>query len=97
MISDERLLSTILLYGKPPVRVRGSCTQKNGYWVNVAKGVAGKDLVSFNYVKCVYSRWKRDTEMQNRVESLMLGIVYIKFIVKILCFFPLKILLHIRK
>ncbi len=63
-----------MLFGEPPVKSRGTCTAREGYWVKVAKSISGNSKVSFLFVKSVYSKWvKNHDDIQRRVHNLLDG------------------------
>ena len=50
------------------MKVRGSCTSEEGYWIKVAKSMSGKGKVSNLFVKSVYNKWiKNHDDIQGRV------------------------------
>ena len=63
------MINAIKHYGPPPSKQKGSCTHEDGYWVIISKRILGKAKVSHRHVKIVYSKYKKNKEIQENIKE----------------------------
>ena len=65
-------MEIILFHGLPPKNRKGSLTQRDGYWVVIAREVSGRLRPSFAFVKAVYNYYHSNLKnVRGRVLELL--------------------------